>query len=156
MKNHVVLQLVKFLWTMILEKHHSSKEELDKIINHPSQLIFDAAEDGNFGFLSELISVYPSLIWEVDSQNRTILHIAVLHRHYSIFNFIHQIGHIKSTIVTFEDDDGNTLLHLAAKLAPRDQLELVSGAAFQMCLELLWFEVRSNPLIYPMNLHFYK
>ncbi|KEH37402.1 uncharacterized protein [Medicago truncatula] len=114
MKSHIVFQLVKFLWTTILEKHYSSKVELNKIINEPSQVIFDAAEVGNFGFLSELISVYPSLIWDVDSKNRTILHIAVLHR--------------------------NTLLHLAAKLAPQVQLELVSGSAFQMCLELLWFE----------------
>lgn len=141
MKNHVVFQLVKFLWTTILEKHYSSKEELNKILNEPSQLIFDAAEVGNFGFLSELLSVYPSLIWDVDSKTRTILHIAVLYRHASIFNLVHQIGHIKGIIVTYEnDDDRNTLLHLAAKLAPRNQLELVSGAAFQMCVELLWFE----------------
>ena len=140
----MVFQLVKFLWTTILEKHYPSKKELNKIINEPSQLIFDAAEVGNFGFLSELISVYPSLIWDVDSKNRTILHIAVLHRHASIFNLVHQIGHIKGIIVTYEnDDDRNTLLHLAAKLAPRSQLELVSGAAFQMCVELLWFEVHS-------------
>ncbi|RHN73349.1 putative ankyrin repeat-containing domain, PGG domain-containing protein [Medicago truncatula] len=140
LKNHMVFQLVKFLWTTILERYYSSKKELNEIINKPSQLIFDAAEIGNFGFLSELISAHPSLIWEVDCENRTILHIAVLHRHASIFNVIHQIGHIKDIIVTFEDDEGNSLLHLAGKLAPQGQLELVSGAAFQMCVELLWFE----------------
>ncbi|XP_028807353.1 uncharacterized protein LOC114762070 [Neltuma alba] len=37
-------------------------------------------------------------------------------------------------------DDGNNILHLAAKLSPADRLELVSGAAFQMKFELLWFE----------------
>ncbi|RHN73362.1 putative ankyrin repeat-containing domain-containing protein [Medicago truncatula] len=122
MKNHVVFQLVKFLWTTILDQHYPP-EELHKIINQPSQLIFDAAEVGNYGFLSELISVYPSLIWDVDCKNRTILHIAVLNRHYSIFNFIHQMGHIKGFILTYEnDEDRNTLLHLAAKLAPQVQL----------------------------------
>ncbi|RHN73348.1 putative ankyrin repeat-containing domain, PGG domain-containing protein [Medicago truncatula] len=141
MKNHVVFQLVKFLWTTILDRHYTSKDELNEIINKPSQLIFDAAEVGNFGFLSELISAHPSLIWEMDSKNRTILHIAVLHRHASIFNLVHQIGHIKDVIVTFEDEDRNTILHLAAKLARRGQLELVSGAAFQMCVELVWFEI---------------
>ncbi|KAI5446175.1 hypothetical protein KIW84_014144 [Lathyrus oleraceus] len=140
MKNLVVFQLVKFLWTTILDKYYYSDAELRKIRNEPSQLIFDAAKVGNFGFLSELISGYPSLIWDVDSKRRTILHIAVMHRHASIFNLVHKIGHIKGVIVTYEDEEGNTLLHLAAKLAPRNQLELVSGAAFQMCLELLWFE----------------
>jgi len=151
----VVLQLVKFLWTTILEKRCST-EELKEIKNEPSQLIFDAANVGNYGFLSELISAQPSLIWDVDSENRTILHIAVLHRHASIFGLIHQIGHIKDVIVTFEDEDKNTLLHLAAKLAPPGQLELVSGAAFQMCMEMLWFEVQCNFLILLMNLHFHK
>ncbi|RHN73353.1 putative ankyrin repeat-containing domain-containing protein [Medicago truncatula] len=55
LKNHMVFQFVKFLWTTILDRHYSSKE-LNEIINEPSQLIFDAAEVGNFWFLSELIS----------------------------------------------------------------------------------------------------
>ncbi|KAK2395298.1 ankyrin repeat-containing protein ITN1 [Trifolium repens] len=138
-KNEVVFQLVEFLWTTIVNKY-CRKNELKEIINYPSQLIFDAAEVGNFRFLSELVSVYPGLIWDVDSKNRTIIHIAVLHRHTSIFSFVHKIGHIKGIIVTYEDEKKNNMLHLAAKLAPRDQLELVSGAAFQMCVELLWFE----------------
>ncbi|XP_058759388.1 uncharacterized protein LOC131632667 [Vicia villosa] len=74
-------------------------------------------------------------------------HIAVLHRHASIFNLVHQIGHVKEAIVAYIDDEGNTLLHLAAKLAPQNQLELVSGAAFQMSLELLWFEKVKKTMI---------
>ncbi|KAE9594295.1 putative ankyrin repeat-containing domain, PGG domain-containing protein [Lupinus albus] len=140
MKQHVILQLVNFLWKTILSKKHSKKEIRD-IISEPSQLLFDAAEVGNFGFLSELISAYPSLIWEVDKKNRSLIHVAVLHRHASIFNLIHEIGPQKDIIVTYEEDiDKNTLLHLAAKLAPPTQLELVSGAAFQMSLEISWFE----------------
>lgn len=140
MKQHVVLQLVNFLWKTILRRKHS-KQEIRDIISEPSQLLFDAAKVGNFGFLSELISAYPSLIWEVDDSNRSIIHIAVLHRHASIFNVIHEIGALKDIIVTYIDNIDNTLLHLAAELAPPGQLELVSGSAFQMSLEILWFEV---------------
>ncbi|OIV95571.1 hypothetical protein TanjilG_30538 [Lupinus angustifolius] len=140
MKQHVILQLVNFLWKTILSKKHSKKEIRD-MISEPSQLLFDAAEVGNFGFLSELISAYPSLIWEVDNKNRSLIHIAVLHRHASIFNLIHEIGTQKDIIVTYEEDiKKNTLLHLAAKLAPPSQLQLVSGAAFQMSVEISWFE----------------
>jgi len=151
----MVFQLIKFLWTTILDRHYSSKEELNKIRNEPSQLIFDAAEVGNFGFLSELISAHPSLIWDVNSKYQTILHIAVLNRHASIFNLVHQIGYTKGIIVTYVDDDeGNTILHLAAKLAPPGQLELVSGAAFQMRVELVWFEVQhAMQPFYLMSLH---
>ncbi|KAK7290029.1 hypothetical protein RIF29_04145 [Crotalaria pallida] len=140
MKQHVVLQLVKFLWETILRIKHS-KQEIRDIISQPSQLLFDAAKVGNFGFLSELISAYPSLIWETDNNNQTIIHIAVLYRHASIFNLVHEIGTQKDIIVTYkENTEKNTLLHLAAKLAPPSQLELVSGAAFQMSHEISWFE----------------
>ncbi|KAL2340244.1 hypothetical protein Fmac_008184 [Flemingia macrophylla] len=140
MKHHIVLQLVNFLWTTITEKIDSRSKLID-IINEPSPLLFDAVKVGNVGFLSELISQYPSLIWEVDSENRSIIHTAVLHRHASIYNLVHEIGPIRDIIVTFEEDGSkNTLLHLAAELAPRSQLELVSGAAFQMSAEIAWFK----------------
>nr|KYP34686.1 Ankyrin-2 [Cajanus cajan] len=138
MKQHVFFQLVNFLWNTILR--HKDFSESIKIISEPSQLLFDAAEVGNFGFLSEFISAHPSLIWEVDNQNQSIIHTAVSHRHASIFNLVHEIGSHKDIIVTYIVEGSNTLLHLAAKLAPQGQLELVSGAAFQMSLELIWFE----------------
>lgn len=143
MKGHVVFQLVSFLWNHILG--NKSFSEALEIINEPSQLLYDAAEVGNFGFLSELITAQPSLIWEVDNKNQSIIHTAVSHRHASIFNLIHEIGSLKDIIVKYhvkvKNTENNTLLHLAAYLAPPGQLELVSGAALQMCLEIVWFEV---------------
>ncbi|KAK7329333.1 hypothetical protein VNO77_23492 [Canavalia gladiata] len=138
-KKHVVYQLVNFLWTTLF-RIIDSKSEIIKIISEPYQLLYDAAEVGNFGFLSELISVHPSLIWEVDNRNQSIIHTAVSYRHASIFNLIHEIGPLKDIIVTYILEGKNTILHLAGELAPPDQLELISGAAFQMCIELLWFE----------------
>ncbi|KAK7329335.1 hypothetical protein VNO77_23494 [Canavalia gladiata] len=140
MKQDVFLQLVNFLWNTII-RDIGSKTEMLNIIRQPTQLLFDATEVGNFGFLSELISAYPALIWESDSNNLSIIHKAVSNRHASIYNVIHEIGFIKDIIVTYEaEEDKNTLLHLAAKSAPPSQLELISGAAFQMSLEISWFE----------------
>lgn len=113
-----------------------------EVIREPSHVIFHAAEVGNFKFLVELLNTYPDLMWEVDNRNRSIIHIAVLHRHADIFNLIHEMGPVKDFVVSSLDDvDQNNLLHLAAKLAPQTRLNLVSGAAFQMMLELFWFEV---------------
>ncbi|KAI9126692.1 hypothetical protein K1719_002288 [Acacia pycnantha] len=87
---------------------------------------------------TELMKSYPDLMWDLDSRMRSIVHIAVLYRHPDIFNLIHDISANKDIILSNVDpDDGNNILHLAAKLAPTDRLELVSGAAFQMKLELL-------------------
>ncbi|KAI4332587.1 hypothetical protein L6164_017483 [Bauhinia variegata] len=138
MKQTPVLQIVRTIWRIILCLGH---DEMMKIMREPSHVIFSAVEAGNFEFLSELMNTYPDLIWEVNDRNLSIIHIAVFHRQASIFNLIHEIGPIKDFIVTFTDDvDGNNLLHMAAKSPPPDRLNMVSGAAFQMMLELLWFE----------------
>ncbi|XP_054804408.1 ankyrin repeat-containing protein At5g02620-like [Prosopis cineraria] len=136
------LELVKKLWNIILESN--DKDRIMTEITKPSHVIFNAVEVGSFEFLVHLTSTYPYLIWEADNTYRSIIHIAVLNRHADIFGFIHDIGSIKDILVTYEDkSDGsekNNLLHMAAKLARKEQLNLVSGAAFQMTLELLWFE----------------
>ncbi|XP_028759276.1 ankyrin repeat-containing protein ITN1-like [Neltuma alba] len=112
-----------------------------RLIREPSQIIFNAAEVGNFEFLVELFSSYPDLISEKDSRNRSIIHIAVLYRHASVFNLIHETGPNMDSIVSSVDvTDKCNLLHFAAKLAPQNRLDLFSGAAFQMMVELLWFE----------------
>ncbi|KAM1276325.1 hypothetical protein ACFX13_029563 [Malus domestica] len=137
LKQTQALKLVKCLWEEML-KHDDDKVMC--LIREPSELVFDAAKLGNYEFLSVLIDSYPKLQLEYDEKNRTIFHIAVLHRHASIFNLVHETGSIKDIIATFIDDENNNILHLAAKLAPQDQLNLVSGAALQMQRELVWFE----------------
>lgn len=134
------LQLVGSLWGVLLNLVGCT-ETLRIIINQPSQITFDATEIGNFPFVAELIRFDPDLIWELDDKNRSIIHIAVLHRHSSIFSLIHELNSFKYFMVDLEDDEENNILHYAAKLAPSHQLNLISGAALQMTHELLWFEV---------------
>ena len=114
-------------------------DDIMTLIGHPTELLFDAAKVGKL--LAELINSYPDLIWETDSANRSIIHVAVLYRYPSIFNLIHDIGSIKDLLATYTDSENNNILHLAAKLPPPNRLNLVSGAAFQMQRDLLWFEV---------------
>ncbi|KAL5577485.1 hypothetical protein UlMin_019184 [Ulmus minor] len=137
LKKSVALQLVQSLWKKIL---YLPDDDIMTLIGHPTELLFDAAKVGNFEFLAELINSYPDLIWETDSANRSIIHVAVLYRHPSIFNLIHDIGSIKDLLATYTDSENNNILHLAAKLPPPNRLNIVSGAAFQMQQELLWFE----------------
>ncbi|KAK7392815.1 hypothetical protein VNO78_21263 [Psophocarpus tetragonolobus] len=136
-KETPVLKLIKQIWDIV---HSLDDQMMMKIMTEPSQVIFIAAEVGNFEFLSVVLSTYPDLIWELDTDGRSIIHIAVLHRHASIFNLVHEIGTIKDLILTFSDNRGNNLLHYTAKQAPPDRLNTISGAALQMMLELSWFE----------------
>ncbi|XP_017980115.1 PREDICTED: uncharacterized protein LOC18594737 [Theobroma cacao] len=140
------LELVSSLWTNVLSK---TNLDVQKEIDFPFNLLFEAAELGNYEFLAELLRLYPELIWETDCENRTIFHIAVLHRHVDIFNQIYSIGSIKDVVVAYkipgnECEVWDNMLHLAAKLPSPHRLDMVSGAALQMQRELLWFEeVRS-------------
>ncbi|XP_034697062.1 ankyrin repeat-containing protein NPR4-like isoform X2 [Vitis riparia] len=97
-------------------------------------------ELGIVEFLIELIHAYPDLIWKVDTQSRSIFHIAVLHRQEKVFNLIHEIGALKDLIASYRDENNNNMLHLAGKLAPSDRLKTDSGAALQLRRELHWFK----------------
>ncbi|EOX96906.1 Ankyrin repeat family protein, putative [Theobroma cacao] len=131
------LQLVKSLWEKVLQQTH---ERMWSLVEHPTVLMLDAAEAGNVEFLVQLINLYPDLIWRVNGQKQSIFHYAILYRHESVFSLIQEIGSIKDLIATYEDDNNNNMLHLAARLPPQDRLKIVSGAALQMQRELLWFQ----------------
>ncbi|KAL6276462.1 hypothetical protein ACE6H2_020063 [Prunus campanulata] len=148
LKQTKALELVECLWNQIL-KHDD--DDVMCLITEPSEVLFDATRLGNYEFLSVLINAYPDLLWETDDENRTIFHVAVLYRHASIFNLIHETGSIKDIIVTYTDNENNNILHLAAKLAPQNQLNLVSGAALQMQRELVWFE-EVKKIVQPLSI----
>ena len=146
-KDNTALQLVTSLWKNFLCKIENVKEE----IRSPFNLLFEAAELGNYEFLAAIIRLYPELIWEKDSMNRTIFHIAVMHRHVNIFSQIYSIGSIKDVVVAYQiplPPDGSVvsvvsdkMLHHAAKTPLPHELNIVSGSTLLMQREWLWFEV---------------
>ncbi|XP_062027686.1 ankyrin repeat-containing protein NPR4-like isoform X1 [Rosa rugosa] len=137
-KHALATELVKQLWKKILTLENDSK--IGDLIRKPSRLLFTAAELGNLDFLIILMRSYPNLIWKVDEQNRSIFHIAVVHRQEKVFNLIYELGGLKDLIASYKDDNNNNMLHLAAKLAPANRLNTDTGAAFQLRRELLWFK----------------
>jgi hypothetical protein len=138
MRDSPMLKLIRRIWEKFLTLDDS---EMMEVMRAPSQVTIIAAEVGNFEFLSVIMSTYPNLLWELSNKGQSIIHIAVFNRHASIFILIHEIRSLKDCINGFLDDGENNLLHSAAMLAPPDRLNIVSGAALQMMLELSWFEV---------------
>ncbi|GJU91241.1 ankyrin repeat-containing domain, PGG domain protein [Tanacetum coccineum] len=147
-KNDEALQLLKLIWNAIAEK---PKNEIDDILRgaaefKPTTGNVDQAKQlpskvGNTRFVIELIRQYPDLIWKVDDKNRSIFHIAIKRRHEGIYNLLYEIGSMKDLITPIKDVHGNTMLHLVGKSASRKRRHQdVSGVAFQMQRELLWFK----------------
>ncbi|XP_031247663.1 ankyrin repeat-containing protein NPR4-like [Pistacia vera] len=108
------------------------------------------SELGNIQFLTILIREYPDLILEVDENNYSIFHFAVINRHRDIFKLIHEIGTFKDLIVASKDKKDNNILHLAGMLVPPDRLNVVSGAALQLQRELQWFKEVSK-IMHPLD-----
>ncbi|KAL7594720.1 hypothetical protein Lser_V15G28435 [Lactuca serriola] len=110
---------------------------------HSLQPLFIAAEMGNTEFVVELIRQYPDLLWKRNDDNQTIFHVAVLHRHVSIYNLLHEIGSMKDMITSVVDKNGNNMLHLVGMVANGHEREDNSGVRLQMQhmqREVLWFK----------------
>nr|KAJ0221656.1 hypothetical protein LSAT_V11C200077290 [Lactuca sativa] len=149
-KGSTALELLTIMWQNIAMK---SKKEIDVILRgthvtlpgnakkkYPSQIPFVAAERGNTRFVIELIRLYPDLIWKVNDTNQSIFHTAAEHRHMDIYNLLYEIGSKRNQITLLKDANENNMLHLVGKSAKKKRHEDVSGAAFEMQRELLWFK----------------
>ena len=120
------------------------KRDVEHLIETPEipQALFDAARVGNIEFMVKLIRFNFDILWTTDN-NKSIFHIAVEERHESIFNLLHELGSVGEIIVERRFENRSNILHLAARLAPQEKLNAISGAALQMQRELLWFKVRT-------------
>ncbi|KAK1427014.1 hypothetical protein QVD17_15696 [Tagetes erecta] len=141
-KETEAMQLLKIIWENIAKK---PREEIYAILTGPYEqrsfhVLFIAAETGNTKLLVELIRQYPDLMLKTNNKNQTIVHIAVKERHEGIYNLLYEIGTIKDMIITLKDDDGNNMLHLAAKVSEKERPQNFPGAVAYMQRELLWFE----------------
>ncbi|KAL8093773.1 uncharacterized protein LOC141688810 [Apium graveolens] len=124
----------------VRESNHPAAKYVDRFAGYQSRLLFVAAALGNTKFLIELLRLCPELIWKIDDNDRTIFHVAVLHRQESVYNLLYEIGSIKDLVTSFKDTNENNILHLAAKKPEQSRLHIVSGVALQMQREILWFK----------------
>lgn len=129
--------LVEKLWAEIQRLDRTKVRELLK--NPP--ILHDAARVGNIELIAMLTQTYPNLVWEIDSRGYTIFHVAIIYRRENVFRLIYSAGAMKHFVATSQDQNGDNILHLAAKLAPPSRRNIESIPAFQMQKELEWFKV---------------
>ncbi|KAJ0751636.1 putative ankyrin repeat-containing domain superfamily [Helianthus annuus] len=88
-----------------------------------------------------IVSFFPNAIWSANEEGHNIIQYAVINRSEKVYNLLYQMSEHKNIYRTIKDTFGNNLLHLAAKLAPPDKLNHISGAALHLQRELQWFKV---------------
>ncbi|GLT90075.1 hypothetical protein SLE2022_080270 [Rubroshorea leprosula] len=123
---------------------HESFSKLDEI-----QLGQTTAVEATFQAIKNGI---PDIVKEIAKANDNILRgniypeystvmfaCAVANRQEEVARFLYEFAEGTNMVSTI-DKDGNNILHLAAKLAPRYQLGSISGSALQLQRELHWFK----------------
>ncbi|GFY98518.1 ankyrin repeat family protein [Actinidia rufa] len=116
------LQLVKCLC-----KEIQSLNDSDAYESFAKDLLFRAARLGVHEVVEEIVDSFPSLVWDVDLENRSLFHWAVTERHENVFNLLYQ-------------------------MTPRNKLNLIPGAALQMKNELQWFK-EVEKFVIPYYMH---
>ncbi|KAG5517414.1 hypothetical protein RHGRI_037973 [Rhododendron griersonianum] len=118
--------------------------------SHINEAIYRATKLGIHEVIEEIVESFPIFAMVRQKDGWNLFQMAVIERHANVFNLIHQMEDFRTVIVSWKDDFGNNLLHLAGRRSPQNKLNLISGAALQMQRELQWFQV------IVLCLHLYK
>ncbi|GKV32645.1 hypothetical protein SLEP1_g41238 [Rubroshorea leprosula] len=121
----------------------SALDENEFVQSGAVEATFQAIENGIPEIVIEIAKVNTNILWNrTDSEDsRNMFACAVAHRQEKVAQYLYGLhARIGTNIVFTNDRDGNNLLHLAAKLAPRSHLDSISGAALQLQSELRWFK----------------
>ncbi|KAH6799519.1 hypothetical protein C2S51_036003 [Perilla frutescens var. frutescens] len=139
-KNNVLAKMVKDERTALLALAQMDISNIISTTWRPKLLRFIKLS-GNVELLTMVTRAYPQLIWDTDSNGHTIFHIAVAYRQGEVFNLIHPVEAMIHSTTISQDQDGNNILHLCAKLSLRtlDRTRLPPASLMQS--ELAWFEV---------------
>ncbi|XP_010276714.1 PREDICTED: uncharacterized protein LOC104611391 isoform X2 [Nelumbo nucifera] len=119
----------------------NDKEEIKKLFME----VLVSAKFGIIELIQICVQAYPEVLW-YETDGRNILHLAIEYRQEEVFNILRGSGAFFNILANPRLRNLNSIIHLAAKLAPPSKLNSVSGAALQMQRELQWFkEVEKIP-----------
>ncbi|KAL7591720.1 hypothetical protein Lser_V15G32866 [Lactuca serriola] len=113
--------------------------------------ILEATRQNAYEFVEYIVSNFPDAICCANEDGHNIIQYAVISRSEKVYNLQYQMSEHKNVYRTIKDPYGNNLLHLAARLAPNDKLNRISGAALQIQRELQWFK-EVEGFVCPLNI----
>ncbi|MFS7951771.1 putative ankyrin repeat-containing domain, PGG domain, ankyrin repeat-containing domain superfamily [Helianthus anomalus] len=127
--------LLKYMCRFIKSKTDASSHH-----EHYINAILEATRQNADEVVKIIVSELPNAIWSTNEHGHNIIQYAVITRSEKVYNLLYQMSGHKNIYKTIKDPFGNNLLHLAARLAPSDKLNHISGAALQIQSELKWFK----------------
>ncbi|XP_018506115.2 uncharacterized protein LOC103960143 isoform X1 [Pyrus x bretschneideri] len=112
--------------------------------------ILIAAKNGVTEMVEEILELFPVAIHDMNLEKKNIVLLAVEHRQPHVYRLLLKRKILKESVFSMVDHDGNSALHLAAKLGEHKPW-LIPGAALQMQWEIRWYEFVKTS----MPLHFF-
>ncbi|XP_026412599.1 uncharacterized protein LOC113308343 isoform X1 [Papaver somniferum] len=131
--------LLKQMLVKILKVTRNRSEILDFLKDNPN-IMKTAIKHGITEFMVESLEQFNFFLTYYRLPEHNVLEMAVAERNELIVNLICESTNDKNDLVSKTDNDGNTILHHAAKLARPSQLNSIPGVAIQMQRELHWFK----------------
>ncbi|XP_057780910.1 uncharacterized protein LOC130999387 isoform X2 [Salvia miltiorrhiza] len=101
--------------------------------------ILIAAKRGVVEMVEGILERFPVAIHDMNVDRKNVVLLAVEHRQPYVYKFLLDWRKMKDTIFRKTDKNGNSALHLAARLGEHKPW-LIPGAALQMQWELKWFK----------------
>ncbi|KAM1169308.1 hypothetical protein ACFX19_031648 [Malus domestica] len=112
--------------------------------------ILIAAKNGVTEMVEKILERFPVAIHDTNTEKKNMVLLAVEYRQPHVYELLLKRDILKESVFGRVDNEGNSALHLAAKLGDHKPW-LIPGAALQMQWEIKWYEFVKTS----MPLHFF-
>ncbi|XP_044500255.1 ankyrin repeat-containing protein NPR4-like [Mangifera indica] len=99
-----------------------------------------ATEKGIGEIVNKILEVCPQLVEHHNDLGQNILHVAIKHRQYEIFNHVKNMKIPMTRLVRKVDKNGYTILHHAADMKPETTKHHPAGPVYQLQEEIKWYK----------------
>ncbi|KAI3939775.1 hypothetical protein MKW92_012561 [Papaver armeniacum] len=132
--------LVKQMLSQI--KRTMDQDQLRAYFDKETNVMQTAMKHGTVEFVAACLKKFPILLWS-GFNGQQMIPMAIIERNEIILTLLceaYMNAPMKNHLLSYRDEEGNTILHHAAKLASSFQLNMISGLALQMLREIQWFK----------------
>ncbi|KAL3531305.1 hypothetical protein ACH5RR_010627 [Cinchona calisaya] len=141
------------------EKNTKNKEDGERVrkteMGKRETPILVAAKNGVAEMVERILQIFPVAIHDMNSDMQNIILLVVENRQPHVYELLHKMNIMKDSIFRKVDEDGNSALHLAARLGEYRPW-LIPGAALQMQWEIKWYEYVKNSMPHHFFVRFNK